>query len=69
MTIPLVGYCYQCANTVNIYPVGPEEEFWRAVEADQDVEVTHPADGGDHRWKLNHAEKENLRTQRRLLNP
>lgn len=38
------------------------DEFWRAVKDDAtDVEVMHVSADGDHRWKLNHQEKENLR--------
>jgi hypothetical protein len=41
-----------------------EDAFWSAIGIDGDVEVMHISDSGDHRWKLNRHEKENLRNAR-----
>jgi hypothetical protein len=58
------AYCFKCEKTVSAHAIQSEKEFWSAIESDGDVEVIHVADDGDHRWKLNRREKENLRNTR-----
>jgi hypothetical protein len=36
----------------------------RALDRDADIEVMHTTEKGDHRWKLNRYEKENLRKKK-----
>jgi hypothetical protein len=38
-----------------------DTKFWAAIDNDAEVEVLHIAGDGDHRWNLNHYEKEHLR--------
>jgi hypothetical protein len=58
------AYCFKCEKTVSAFPVSKDEEFWSAVAENADVEVIHLTNDGDHRWKLNNQEKENLRKTR-----
>ena len=37
------------------------EELWQALGSGADIEAMHVSEKGDHFWKLNHDEKENLR--------
>jgi hypothetical protein len=58
------AYCFKCEKTVTALSILADGEFWSAIEKDADIEVMHTADDGDHRWKLNKQEKENLRKTR-----
>jgi hypothetical protein len=46
---------------VSAVPTLGNAKFWAAIDNDVDVEVLHIAPDGDHRWNLNHYEKEHLR--------
>ena len=41
-----------------------KKELWLALDSDADIEVMHIGEQGDHRWKLNHQEKEHLRKRK-----
>ncbi len=57
------SHCFACEKTV--HPVNlSEDAFWSAIDDDGDVEVMHVSENGDHRWRLNRHEKENLRNAR-----
>jgi hypothetical protein len=58
------AYCFVCEKTVTAHAIKSEKDFWSAIDSDGDVEVMHPSEGGDHQWKLNRQEKENLRNTR-----
>jgi hypothetical protein len=60
----LQAYCFQCEKKVTAFSGLPEDEFWLAVDRNFDIEVVHAADDGDHRWRLNDAQKKNLRKER-----
>jgi hypothetical protein len=55
------AYCPYCEKTIAAIPILSDPKLWAAVDNHADVEVMHVAPEGDHRWSLNHYEKEHLR--------
>jgi hypothetical protein len=55
------AYCPNCEQTVAVFPTLSDPKLWAAIDNDADVEVMHASPNGDHRWNLNHYEKEHLR--------
>jgi hypothetical protein len=55
------AYCPYCEKTIAAIPILSDPKLWAAVDNHADVEVMHVAPEGDHRWNLNHYEKEHLR--------
>ena len=55
------AYCPYCEQTVAAVSTLTDTKLWAALENDADVEVMHVSPDGDHRWNLNHYEKEHLR--------
>jgi hypothetical protein len=56
------NYCFKCEKKVPVATRLAGEELWQALESGADIEVMHVSENdGDHFWKLNHDEKENLR--------
>jgi hypothetical protein len=58
------AYCFKCQKKVTAMTLLDAEELWQALDSDADVEVMHTTEKGDHGWKPNHYEKENLRKQK-----
>jgi hypothetical protein len=60
------AYCYACERKVTAALKRRGDKSWtlqelkRALRGDEDVRVGHPASPGDHEWKLNRQEKDNL---------
>ena len=54
-------YCPYCEHTLSATPTVGDAKLWTAIDNDADVEIMHVAPDGDHRWNLNHYEKEHLR--------
>ena len=53
-----------CERNVTAFPILGGGDLDRALEKDDDVEVTHMTDDaqrGDHRWRLIKQEKDHLR--------
>ena len=59
-SMTFLAYCPFCETKVTALPIMGGDDFWLAVKYKGVVEVVHPVDGPDHRWKLNNQEKENL---------
>ena len=61
-----LAYCYICEKKVNAAlkrkgeTERTPEELRFALKTDADVWVGHPGKPGDHEWKLNRQEKDNL---------
>ena len=53
--------CPDCKKTVTALPLLGGNDPRLALDSDEDVEVMHTTENGDHRWSLNKQEKENLR--------
>lgn len=58
------AYCFKCEKSVTAYSILDEGEFWSAMGKDEEIEVMHVAEDGDHRWKLNEHERGKLRRDR-----
>jgi hypothetical protein len=56
----MVAFCPACKRRLTVFPVLSEKEFWQAVDNDQEIEVMHLSENGDHRWKLTNRDKQNL---------
>jgi hypothetical protein len=57
-------YCFKCLKEVSAMTTLDKDELWKALDSNAEIEVMHTAEDGDHRWNLNHYEKENLRGKR-----
>jgi hypothetical protein len=55
------NYCFECGKTVTVTTLLGGDELHKALGSDADIEVMHTAETGDHCWKLNRYERENLR--------
>ena len=56
----MMALCPVCKRRLTVLPVLSEKELWKAVDNDQEIEVMHPSENGDHRWKLTDRDKQNL---------
>jgi hypothetical protein len=59
-----LAYCFECSKKVSVMTILSKEELWQALDGDADIEVMHISEKGDHLWKLNYCEKENLRKRK-----
>ncbi len=55
-----IAYCFRCEKKVSAHTLLDTAKLLVALANDDDVEVMHPSDDGDHRWKLNRQEKAKL---------
>jgi hypothetical protein len=56
------AYCFACGKKVTAMTLLDGEDLALALENNTDIEVVHLTENdGDHRWKLNNQEKENIR--------
>jgi len=58
------AYCFECQKKVTAGTMLDGDVLWQSLNSGADIEVMHITEKGDHRWKLNHYEKENLRKKR-----
>ena len=59
--ITFQAFCPYCEKTVTTIPILDRDELKSALDRDREIHVMHPAETGDHEWRLNNYEKENLR--------
>lgn len=58
----LFAYCENCKKLVTVVPLFTRPQAIQALQTGADLEVMHTAaSGGDHRWKLDTKDRENLR--------
>jgi hypothetical protein len=55
------AYCPHCEKKVTAHTLLSGKEPKAALDNNGEVEVMHTAENGDHAWRLNNQEKENLR--------
>lgn len=60
LRMSLETYCFRCDKSVKARTILGFDQILASVHSDEDVEVMHISDHGDHRWKLSAAEKEHL---------
>jgi hypothetical protein len=58
------AYCPECEKKVTAITMLDGDVLWQSLDSGADVEVMHTTEKGDHRWKLNNYEKENLRKKK-----
>lgn len=56
----LQAYCPECEKKVTALTLLHVDALWQSLDSGADIEVMHTTEKGDHRWKLNKYEKENL---------
>jgi hypothetical protein len=59
-----MAFCPACKKRVTVLPILSEIEFWQALDNDQEIEVMHVSENGDHRWNVTNRDKRNLRNAR-----
>jgi hypothetical protein len=59
------AYCFRCEKTVSAYFLLSANDLSQALRTNEDIEVMHSAEDGDHRWRLNYEEKQKLREARK----
>lgn len=58
----LFAYCEKCKKLVAVMALFTKPQAIQALQTGADLEVIHTAAcGGDHRWKLDNKDRENLR--------
>jgi hypothetical protein len=60
----LQAYCPECEKKVTAMTLFHVDLLWQSLDSGADVEVMHTTEKGDHRWKLNKDERENLRKKK-----
>jgi hypothetical protein len=55
-----VVYCFRCEKKASAHTLLDAARLLLALANDDDVEVMHLSDNGEHRWKLNRQEKAKL---------
>jgi hypothetical protein len=56
----MMALCPVCKRRLTVLPVLSEKKFWRALDNDEEIEVMHLSESGDHRWKLTDRDKQNV---------
>jgi hypothetical protein len=59
------AYCFRCEKTVSAHFLLSAIDLSQVLRIDEDIEVMHSAEDGDHRWKLTYEEKQKLREARK----
>jgi hypothetical protein len=59
-----IAYCPECEKKVTAITLLGGDALWQSLDSGAEVEVMHTSESGDHRWKLNKYEKENLRKEK-----
>jgi hypothetical protein len=60
----LQAYCPECERKVTAMTLLHVDVLWQSLDSGADIEVMHTTEKGDHRWKLNNYERENLRKKK-----
>lgn len=55
-----VAHCFICEKKVTVHTFLRVDRLLSALSNDNNIEVMHTAEKGDHRWRLNKEEKLNL---------
>lgn len=56
------AYCEKCRKLVSVAPLFTKPQAFQAFQTGAALEVMHTAaSGGEHRWKLDNKDRENLR--------